>query len=535
MAALMATGASLAAFAANPAEETNEYWLGREAAALRRIEAQRPNTNRAKNIILYIGDGMGITTITAARIMAGQRLNPAAGEEHELAMDQLPYSALSRTYSVNQQTSDSAPTATAILAGVKTKNKIIGVGPSVVPNDFKTVTAANKIPTILHLAKKLGKAAGVVTTTRVTHATPAACYAHSPDRDWECDADIKGESKSAHEAGFPDIARQLLEFPETNGTPQIDVVLGGGRNKFLPKDPPPGQTNQPNHPKGSRLDQRNLIAEWTNRFERAHYVADRTSLLLTEASEVSHLLGLFNTDNLPYDAERDKAKDPSLMEMTAKALQILQKNPDGFFLMVEGGRIDHGHHAGNAYRALTDAIAFDDAIRYGMEHTNPEETLIIVTADHSHTLTLSGYAQRGNPILGLVRVPQDDGKPGTKNSRDLLGKPFTSLLYANGPGHVGAAIDETDSGDVHVAEGAKFYTHSPDRYRPSVNGRPILTQHTATFTNYLQEAAIPLGGETHGGEDVAILAGGPQAHLIRGVREQNYIFQVMKRAFGAAP
>lgn len=524
---ILGSDASAAAFAGNP-ELGNDYWLNREAATLERLKAERPITNGAKNIILFLGDGMGISTITAARIMAGHALNPDGGEEYQLNMEKLPYAAFSKTYSVNQQTSDSAPTMVAIMSGVKTKDKVLGVGPGVIPDYYTSVTAETKLTNnILHIAKRLGKSAGVVTTTRLTHATPAACYAHTPDRDWEDSADLEKNAKDAFTAKFPDIARQLIEFPASNNLPQIEVALGGGRSKFLPKEPKTGR------PKGTRADDRDLIAEWEAKFERAKYVGNKSDLLAVDPAEVDHLLGIFNDDHITYACDRDPTKEPTLVEMTDKALQILKKNPKGYFLMVEGGRIDHGHHAGNPYRALTEAIEFDEAIKFAVEHTDAQETLIIVTADHSHTFTLGGYAQRGNPILGLVRQPQKDGKPGETNVLDLLNKPYTTVAYGNGPGYTGASLNKHKAADgtKEVREGSKFYQHEPEQVAGIERGRPMLTAEIVTNKNYLPESSVPLSSESHGGEDVAIFARGPRAYLIRGVREQNYIFQVMKYAF----
>lgn len=514
-------------------EETEEYWLQREAETLQRIEDDEPITGRAKNVILFIGDGMGVSTVTAARILAGQQLGlKGGGEEHQLAMDKLPWSAFSKTYSVNQQTSDSAPTATAILHGVKTKDGIIGLGPSVIPDNYKSVNAQNRVPSILHVAKRLGKAAGIVTTTTLTHATPGSTYAYAPSRSWESDANIYSESRAAYYAAYPDIARQLIEFSDSQQLPQIDVALGGGWHKFLPK------RADKDEPTGERLDNRDLTKEWTQRFENAKYVNNRKDLLAVKASEVDHLLGMFNKDQMEFSVDRDTNKEPSLVEMTSKAMEILKKNRKGYFLMVEGGRIDHGHHAGNAYRALTECIEFDKAIEYAMKNTDPKETLIIVTADHSHTLTISGYAQRGNPILGLVKQPGSAGKLSDKISEDKLRRPYTALHYANGPGYTGrSTVKKKFDGHEHevtVPEGSKFFPHSPEKVSAITSGRPRLTQEIVTDKNYLQEASTPLGGETHGGEDVPIFARGPQAHLFRGVREQNYIYQVMKYAFGAS-
>src|SRR5690606_13375103 len=136
--------------------------------------------------------------------------------------------------------------------------------------------------------------------------------------------------------------------------------------------------------------------------------------------------------HMRYNADRelDAAGEPTLAEMTEKAIKVLQKNPNGFYLMVEAGRIDHAHHAGNAYRALDDTIALSEAVAMAKALTNDEDTLIIVTADHSHVFTIGGYPDRGNPILGKSAV---NGVP----QRDALGLPYTTLSYANGPGWTG--------------------------------------------------------------------------------------------------
>ena len=138
---------------------------------------------------------------------------------------------------------------------------------------------------------------------------------------------------------------------------------------------------------------------------------------------------------MQYESERssDPGREPSLTEMTAKAIRMLQRGRRGFYLQVEAGRIDHAHHAGNAFRALTEAIEFARAVKKAYEMTDPDDTLIIVTADHSHVFTISGYPSRGNPILGKVKsVPQRDGDP-LVEEKDLLGLPYTTSSYANGP------------------------------------------------------------------------------------------------------
>ena len=215
--------------------------------------------------------------------------------------------------------------------------------------------------------------------------------------------------------------------------------------------------------------------------------------------------------------------------------------------MVESGRIDHAHHLSNAYRALTDAQQMALAVKVAVENTDPEETLIIVSADHSHVFTIGGYPQRGNPILGLTQ-----GVGASTPDLDLLGLPYTTLNYANGPGYTGASFaDAKKTKPLQPAGSKNLNTGSnPVSGTPAVsqwasgseghnvvaydeaNGRPLLNNDIVRDPNYLQESIIPLNQETHAAEDVAILATGPQAHLFHGIVEQNVIYHVMAEAFG---
>jgi alkaline phosphatase len=274
--------------------------------------------------------------------------------------------------------------------------------------------------------------------------------------------------------------------------------MGGGRSKFLPVSTPDpeyaGRT-------GDRADGRDLPSEWTKKYKRSQFIWDKEGFDKVDPKNTDHLLGLFEPSHMQYEHDRKATggKEPSLSEMTSKSIDILSRNKKGYFLMVEGGRIDHAHHDGNAYRALTDAIELSNAVRTALSKVDLKETLIIVTADHSHTFTMAGYPARGNDILGLVREVDSKGMIEEKPMTDTQKKPFTTLGYANGTGH-------------------------------RKDGRPDLTQETVTNPNYKQEATVPLTSETHGGEDVAIFAVGPNAHLIRGSMEQNWIFYVMADA-----
>jgi alkaline phosphatase len=472
--------------------------------------------NKAKNVILFVGDGMGISTLTAARIFEGQRRGES-GEENRLSFEEFPFSAFSKTYSANQQTSDSAPTMSAIVSGVKTDEGILSVNQNVVHADYKTV-AGNETKTILEYAEESGRSTGVVTTVRVTHATPGACYAHTADRNWESDADIFNWRKDAYEARFPDIARQLLEFKYGDG---LEVVFGGGRNKFLPRE-----TADPEYPnrRGERLDGRDLTREWTSKYKDSAYVWNSQQFAAIDPKKTRHLLALFETGYMQFDYDRpkDAAGEPSLSEMTSKAIDILSQNQKGYFLMVEGGKIDIAHHSGNAYRALSDTIALSDAVRTAVSKVNLDETLIIVTADHSHTLFIQGYPARGNNILGLIREVDDAGNPEPRYKVDRLGMPMTTLGYANGRGYQGESNNQP--------AGPKSCCTVPSRFSPLNRARFDLTLFDTTAPDYLQEAGIPLSDETHGGEDVAIYAAGVNAHLIHGSMEQNWIFYVMADA-----
>ena len=490
------------------AEPTADDWYAAGAAAVARNQAQQVVPGFAKNVILFVGDGMCITTVTAARILDGQRKG-GSGEDNSLAFERFPNVALSKTYSANQQTPDSAPTMTAMVTGVKTSDGVLSIAPQIARREPRgAVVAAGALATILERAEDRGLSTGVVTSTRVTHATPAACYAHIAERDWEGDADLPAGTD------VPDIARQLLDFSHGNG---LEVVLGGGRAKFLTE----GEAD-PEYPdrKGTRKDGRSLWREWGTKHAAAAVVWNRSGFDAVDPATTDHLLGLFEPSHMKFDADRpgDPGGEPSLAEMTAKAIAILQKNPKGYFLMVEGGRIDHAHHAGNAYRALTDTIAFSDAVARAVELTALDDTLIIVTADHSHVFTMAGYPKRGNPILGKVVEP---GKQ--EFARDLLGLPYTTLGYANGPGYTGASPEQS--------AGSKHFEHNL-RKAESATGRPDLSATDTTAPDYLQESAVPLGYETHGGEDVPIFARGPGAQWVRGVMEQNAIFHVMREAFG---
>lgn len=464
-------------------EKEPKFWRDWAQRTLTKaLSLQHLNTNIAKNAILFLGDGMGIPTVTAARILKGQ-MNGFSGEETQLEMDKFPHVALAKTYNTNAQVPDSAGTATAYLCGVKANEGTVGVSAAAVRSQCNT-TFGNEVTSILKWAKDAGKSVGIVTTTRVNHATPSAAYAHCVDRDWYSDGEMPPE---AIQGGCKDIARQLLE-----NIPNIDVIMGGGRKYMYPKNTP--DVEYPNEYKanGTRWDGRRLVDEWKSSKgnQAAHYVWNKNQLLALNPHKVDYLLGLFEPADMQYDLERDKQMDPSLAEMVEVAIKILQKNPKGFYLLVEGGRIDHGHHEGKAKQALHEAVQMDIAVGKAGVLTSEEDTLTVVTADHSHVFTFGGYTLRGNSIFGLAPMQSD-----------VDNKPFTSILYGNGPG-----------------------------FKLSNGERENISTIDYKQNNYLAQSAVPLKMETHGGEDVAVFAKGPLAHLLHGVHEQNYIPHVMAYA-----
>lgn len=466
---------------------------------------------KAKNVILFVGDGMGVSTVTAARILDGQ-MNGLAGEENQLSFDKFPFSGLSKTYNVDAQTPDSAGTMTAMMSGIKTDVGVIGVDEDIERGDCSTV-AGNELVTALELAEIAGKSTGIISTARITHATPAATYAKSADRNWE---DISDMPEAAVTAGCSDIADQLINFEanlEANfeglDVDGIEVVMGGGRRHFLPRDEAFNSPDAASSIEGDRTDGRDLTAEWQTMYENGVYIFDQSGFDGLDTETTEKVFALFNESHMQYEADRsnDIAGEPSIAEMTSAAIKVLDNNEKGFFLMVESGRIDHAHHAGNAYGALHDTIAFAEAVDAADKLTDDEDTLIIVTADHGHVFTIAGYPKRGNPILGkVVNVGSDEAATAAD------GTPYTTLGYTNGLGF-------RNLGDVTNSDAS--YLAGPD------TGRKDITDVDTTTPGYHQEALIPLSSETHSGEDVGIYAKGPGAFLVNGTNEQSVIFHVM--------
>lgn len=474
-----------------PEQSGDAYY--QSAAASVTARAHGAPRGQAKNVILFVGDGMGISTITAGRIYAGQTRG-LDGESYRLAMETLPHMALSKTYANDGQIADSASTATAMTTGAKVNMRTLGIT-SDAPFGNCAAALDHGTDSLFELAEREGLATGVLSTARLTHATPAATYSESASRDWEDNTAFRGQDPG----GCKDIAAQFIDWEAGDG---FEVAMGGGRRHFLTDeiaDPENEGTT------GKRTDGRDLTSEWTAKSPDHRVIYSLAGFEATNFNSDTRVLGLFEPSHMQFDMDRpdDVLGEPSLADMTAAAITRLSRDPDGFVLMVEGGRIDHAHHAGNAARAVTDTDAFDQAVAIALEMTSAEDTLIIVTADHSHTMTIAGYSRRNNPILG--KATSDTGE----EVKGADGLPYTTLGYMNGPGSC-AGREEGNAACV----------------------RADLTNTDTTAPDFRQPALIPMYSESHGGEDVAIFASGPGSELVAGVMEQNEIFHVMGYASG---
>ncbi len=472
-------------------------------AAAPQVAATLPQVPQAKKAILFVGDGMGIPTITATRIFS-------VGADGELTMDTAPYTALLRTHSADHLVPDSASTMTAMMTGVNPNSGVLGLGPGTERGDFLGDGDTAPLPTLLELAEQSGRMVGIVTTARLTHATPAACYA-------------KSNSRTREELFALNLLPGDPAYDVALGS-GVDVLFGGGRRWFVPDTVVDEEGDL-----GWRTDGRDLRAE----FQAAGYayVWEKTGFDALTAADLP-VLGLFESSHMEYEYDRptDLGGEPSLAEMTAKAIELLDAaSPSGWFLVVEGGRIDHAHHAGNAFRALVETEALDLAVAAALQRVDLQRTLVVVTADHGHTFTLGGYAlrpeaelpypvasapttylngQHGNVLNTVFDVDTATGDVVVKT--DLGGVPYTALLYANGPGH-----------------------RSGPRVDPWLDGAPGFggaVPNGPEDPNYLQEAVIPLSAESHGGADVLAAAWGVGALQVRGVRPNTHLFTVFRVA-----
>ncbi len=441
----------------------------------------------AKNVIFFLGDGMGPVTVTASRIYK-------YGEAGQLTMDTLPRTARIKTFSNDAQTTDSAPSMAAYMTGIKMNNEVVsmssdtkavspstdaGTGVSSAVNNCVS-TNGKPVPTLLELAISNKKATGVISTARLTHATPAVTYSHICNRNAEYE-----------------IARQAVPggtgFNAALGN-GIDFFMGGISQYWIPFNSAGSAAEKKGRPDG-----RHLVNEM--KAKGYAFVSDKATFDAAPTAAGAKIFGLFDQafsqGHMSYELDRNPALEPSLAEMTTKAIDLLSKNSSGYFLMVEGGRIDHALHSTNAKRALVDTIAFDDAIKAALAKVDLSNTLVVVTADHDHTMAFNGYPKKGNPILDIVRG-YTDGLP----TKDADGKTFTTLVFGQSPNRPAARADVDST--------------------------------TALGNDYQQEGTIKVGNgnESHGGGDVRLHATGAGSSTFKGTIDNTKVYTLMKTAFG---
>lgn len=446
--------------------------------------AQKP----AQNVVILIGNGLGPTALTAARLTRFK-------DEGRLTVDTMPNVARLRTWALDAMSTDSAAAVSAMLTGVKVRNDVVAMDGDTRAGAFapgkdpirSVANAENHCPasgngaasqTLLELAIARDKGSGLVTTGRVTAGPAAAAYAHV-----------------CHRAAEYEVARQAVPkgagFNAALGK-GVDVLLGGGSTWWRPFD-------AGKRPRG-RPDGRELVGELQTLGYT--FATDLTAMDAAPFTAGSRLIGLFDFADdqnglvgMSYELDRDPKREPSLAAMTSKAIDVLSTHPNGFVLIVQGGRIDDALHAGNARRALADAIAFDDAVRVAMEKVDLDKTLVIAAGDHDSTMALIGGGRRGADVLGL-HLNAVTGKPDV----DAGGAPYTSLVYGSG-------------------------ANRPDRRAP-------LDSPTVLQKDYQQESAVKLPAGTNGGGDVVLWAAGRGADDFRGTIDNTRVFGLVRRAMG---
>lgn len=394
----------------------------------------------AKSAILFIGDGMGPAHITAARLYAG-------GSDGHLAMESMPFTGYCRTHSSSDYVTDSGAAGTALSCGVKTANGLICMSdPSIDPSG-----KSRSLQTITDLMLAAGKSVGLVTTASIVNATPAVFYAHSDDR-WD---EIR-------------IADQIA----TSG---LTLLLGGGRRSFHPETWMDPEYDLP----GMQPDGRDLEAEMTG--HGWTFVNSRQDLAqIDPATAGLKLIGTFQYTTMNYEFNRpnDVLGEPSLAEMTSFAIDVLSRDPDGYFLMVEGGLVDQASHANDARNAIGDVLALDAAVRVAQE-TVDASTLVVVTADHeTGGMALNGYAPRR-----WVRGPA------LLSNVDIGTGPRGLISWGSGPGAESPeAVDESNPYfPFRAAYAGSIATHSAVDVPLMAMGPGAMN-----FSGYRENIEIPL-------------------------------------------
>lgn len=428
----------------------------------------------AKNIIVLIPDGCGSSLQTVARWFKGA----------PLTVDQLLVGGVV-TYMFDSLVTDSAPAATAIATGYKSSDKFIGVGPRL-EGKLSTLSAPPEalrykpLATVLEAAKLKGKATGLVATSTITHATPAGFVAHVHDRSLE-----------------NDIMEQLVYQ-------NVDVVLGGGKRHLLPTAAG-----------GRRTDGEDLLAVLRS---KGYRVVEKASELA--AVTAGPVFGMFAAGAMQPHIDRAELgpEQPSLAEMTAKAIELLSKDPDGFFLMVEGSQVDWAMHANDPIWAVTDFLAFDDAVKVAYDFAKGNgNTLLLAFPDHDtggisigNWLTNTSYVSM--KVEDLVNPLKKMKITGGALANKIGSAPTAEKVKAEVSQWWGVTLSDDDAAAI-LAEASKVGLSY-------ALGKVVSARHTV------------LGWSTHGhhGGDVPLWAYGPGAPA--GLLDNTELAKVVARALG---
>lgn len=402
------------------------------------------------NVIFIVPDGLSPAVWAAVRTVS-------AGYDRETNLDRMPHCALFTTYAADSWISESASTMTAMMTGVKTKRGVLNQDSTA---EYKK-WSGNELETLMEHASKCGMATGIVTNTEIYNATPAGCYAHTHNR-----------------KDYEDITRQLVY-----SSIKPDIIMGGGRKYMKPDtflDPESGKP-------GLQKDSRDLTSDMIS--DGYKYMEGLTDFKSWNPRVERKVLGLFEYEHMDYEIERqwDELGEPGLWEMTEKALEALSQDADGFFLMVEAGRIDHAAHANNADRLLFECIALDKIVKVALDFLadNPN-TLVVVATDHG-----CGGAE-GIAVELEENVMTDFGFPGPYYDED--GDGFPDELRVEKPVVIG-------------------WASSPENFVNKRRKKMVKGHHTSG--------------------DLIVFAAGEGSHFVNGFMDNTDIYNLMKFALSA--
>jgi len=425
---------------------------------------------QAKNIILMIGDGMGPAHVHIAWLYTTRQLGKNLVMTEVMDKGQTAYMV---NDTADSTVTESAAAAVQMATGLKVFAKSVGIGP-----DGKV------LKTILEMAKEKGKATGLVTTSGITDATPAGFVAHV-----------------AHRSEEEKIADQLVKS-------DVNILFGGRKEFFLPQSE-----------KGRRKDGRNLLNDGR---ENGYLVVETAEEM--KKADGKKILGLFNQSNMLFEIDRRGSTEPSLAEMTMKALEILSRNKDGFFLMVEAGRIDHAAHHQDIAGVISDTLAFDEAIKvaYEFQKSHPD-ALLIITADHeTGGLVILPYSQTGDEYEGinLRAIFQINGSH-EKRNKELGKDPSLEKIKEVIKKYYGIDLKEEEAKTIKENTMRRL---DPRHFHYDMDG-------SIAFVLRLYHR-IGWATDSHSATPLLLWGIGPGSEKIKGWRHNTELFKIMKEAYG---